>query len=702
VSASNQLRNYPGDLLINASANNSAGNNIGDPALYTGTRTWSNLAVLNWNHSVFKAAEHQLALNLNLSWGQDNRITGRLDPAYELANRSPTGGIDLNTMQFTGFGDLPFPITDDIITNVRLNQGLRIPYIGRSDLLATQPYRMNPYGLSASEGWYTSGVDDSRVMTLYHENRYRAFGQVDWQANRYHRFNFGGEYNKSDLSFWSGALSDEIFLVSYAGKPRTVALWGSDRLDLGDVVLELGVRWDQMNANALFPNTPGRISSNPAWSALAATDADSLAASIARVFTPSVTHNALSPRLRVSFPITDRTDFRLSYAHQVNTPEFNTLLSGTNSDLSFTNTNDFFGGDIGFGKTILFEFGVRHAFSADLVFDVSAYNKDFVANPAYRIEKIADPTTGGTKDVNVLTSSDFGYARGIDMSLIRRIGSWFNASLAYTLQFSQNTGSDPFSYLNTSGRQFYSVINEQVPPPEQALPTNDSRTHNIVATVSMSVPNDWKRGTAIGNVLHDLGVFITARAQSGLPFTRLINNGSGETAPFERFGLTGQALEPINASTMPWNKFLDLRLNKGIKIGKLDWTLYADIRNLFNWQNVVALFAETGDVTNPLNRKLQIQSEQSTLAAEASSNGALLLDGSVDLKNVGCASWTGDAGPVNCVMLQRTEARWGNADGIYTPTEQLRALNAWYDSFNGVQRMYGSPRQIRIGAELSF
>jgi hypothetical protein len=713
ISAQQQRRGYPGFLTVNAGAQNSAGNNIADPELYTGARVWSKLAVLNWNHSVFKAAEHQLSLNVNLSWGQDNRITGRLDSSYERSTESPTGGISLKPMQFTGFGDLTFPIADSIITNIRLNQGLRIPYIGRSDLLATQAYRMNPYGLSASEGWYTAGIDDGRPLTMYHENRYRSFAQVDWQANRYHRFNFGGEYNKTDLSYWYGALSDMIFLSAYAGKPYTAALWAADRLDLGDVVIELGVRYDRMNAGALFPNSPGRISTNPAWSPFAATNSDSLAASLARVYTPAQTHTALSPRLRVSFPITEHTDFRLSYAHQVNTPDFNTLLNGTNSDLSFTNTNDFFGSDIGFGKTILFEFGVRHAFSSDLVVDVSAYNKDFVANPAYRIQRLPDPATGAESDINVLTSSDFGYARGIDANVIRRIGTWMNASLSYTLQYAKNTGSDPFSYLNTSGRQFYSALNEQVPPPEQALPTNDQRTHNIVATVALTVPSDWRRGTTMGVIFRNLGVFVAARAVSGLPYTRLDNTGQGQVAPFERFGLTAQAVEPINASTMPWTKYLDLRLNKGFKVGGTDWTVFADIRNLVNFKNVVSLFAETGDVKNAANREKQLSSEQATLATEAGNNHAFNagdhavilngtnLDPTVD-SPLACSAWIGDSGPVNCVMLLRTEARWGDGDGIFTTAEQSAALNAWYDSFNGVSRFYGTPRQIRVGAELSF
>ena len=447
----------------------------------------------------------------------------------------------------------------------------------------------------------------------------------------------------------------------------------SDRLDLGDVVLELGVRYDQMNAEALFPNTPGFISKNLLWSKDAATNDDSLAASIARVYTHSVTHTAVSPHLRVSFPITERTTFRLSYAHQVNTPEFNTLLSGTNSDFVFTNTNDFFGSDIGFGKTILFEFGVRHAFSPDLVLDISAYNKDGVANPAYRVETITyaiDSVTNGTKSVNVLRSADFGYARGIDVSMIRRIGAWMNASLAYTLQFAKSTGADPFAYLNTSGREFYSVLGEQVPPPEQALPTNDQRTHNFTGSIALNVPSDWKRGSAMGSLFRDMGVFVTFRAISGLPYTRLENTGQGQTAPFVRFGLAAQKVEPINSSTMPWSKYLDLRLNKGIHVGRMDWTLFADVRNLLNFKNVVQLFAETGDVQSPDNRKKQLDAEQNLLQTEASTNGAFRAsDKAVILNGTGgaskCSAWATDAGPVNCVMLQRTEARWGNGDGIF-------------------------------------
>src|SRR5207245_5462129 len=136
----------------------------------------------------------------------------------------------------------------------------------------------------------------------------------------------------------------------------------------------------------------------------AATDPAQYAAFLADtgIWTPSVGHRALSPRLRVSFPVTEKTGFRLSYSHQVQSPEFTTLLSGTNNDLSFTNTNDSFGRDVRFGKSILFEFGVRHAFSQDLVLDVSAYYKDKVYDLYYMILPFYHTKNRATNSFNMI------------------------------------------------------------------------------------------------------------------------------------------------------------------------------------------------------------------------------------------------------------------------------------------------------------
>jgi Carboxypeptidase regulatory-like domain len=689
IAGGNQSRTWPGS-------------NIVDHDLYTGTHSWNRLAVANLTHSFFKSAERELALNVNLSWQRNRGITGPLDPSVEVGTRDPRMGITFTTLKFAGFGDLPFPITDDIVRNVRSNTGLRTPLLDRSDLRSRQPFRLNPYGLQ-SGGWTTEGFDVGGALNS--EDRYRAAAQVDWQASRFHRFNFGGEYKRTTLAYWNSSFLRQTFMDVFRAKPVTYAAWAADRLDLGDVVLELGVRYDYMDTKAMFANTPGRIFTNPSWQNGADTSQAIYDANLAAVFTPAQAHHTLSPRLLVSFPITDQTDFRLSYSHQVQTPDFITLLSGVNNDLSFTNQNDAFGRDVTFGKSIQFEFGVRHAFSPDLVLDVAAYNKDKVSDLTYRIKSFPDPTTGAVQNLNVLTNADFGYARGLDFKLDKRIGSWMSFSGSYTFQVARSTGSDPLSYLNTSARQISQVTNDRLPPPEQPLPTNDNRMHNFVGSMSLTVPVDWRRGSTLGNVLRNVGVFATFRATSGLPYTRLQNSGSGQTAPAVGFGLIATQVEPINSSTMPWTKNIDLRVNKGLRIGRADLTAFVDLRNAFNFKNVVALFAETDDVVNALHRQTLLSSEFTNLRIEADGNGRLLANGSIDLRP-SCSGWTsgsaGVNGPVNCVSLRRVEARFGDGDGVYTPAEQSTALNAYYDLFNGVQNFYGAPRHIRLGFELTF
>ncbi|MGH9258565.1 MAG: carboxypeptidase regulatory-like domain-containing protein, partial [Acidimicrobiales bacterium] len=356
------------------------GTNLDNPAIYRGQHNWSRLAALNLSHQVARTAERALAVNLNVSWGRDRLINAPLDPGFEADSRSPTGGFHLGGMEFAGLEGFPFPIDERIIRDLRTNSGTRgIPHFGRSDLELGQAGRINPFGVSSRQAWWTDGI--AVQATTLSETRYTGRLVVDWQANRFHRLTLGGDAKKTELAFWSSNVQRQIFMNAYVVDPVQYGLFASDRHDLGDEVLELGVRWDYYKSNALFAKTPARISSvDPGsappggrlWNPAGATDDTAYANSLARTFDEGQAHTTLSPRLRVSFPITDKTGFRLSYSHQVQSPEYTTLLTGVNNDLSFTNQNDVFGRDLDFGKSILFEFGVRHALSQDLVLDVSA------------------------------------------------------------------------------------------------------------------------------------------------------------------------------------------------------------------------------------------------------------------------------------------------------------------------------------------
>src|SRR3989442_2960391 len=134
------------------------------------------------------------------------------------------------------------------------------------------------------------------------------------------------------------------------------------------------------------------------------------------------------------------------------------------------------------------------------------------------------------------------------------------------------------------------------------------------------------------------------------------------------------------------------------QMGGRELRAYADVRNLFNFTNVLGLYAETGAVTNDVFKAKTLDPELTNLGAEASQAGALNPDGSINLSG-NCNTW---GSPPNCVALRRVEARFGNGDLLYTPAEQTRVLDTYYNSFFGPWRFYGPSRTVRVGVELGF
>jgi len=256
------------------------------------------------------------------------------------------------------------------------------------------------------------------------------------------------------------------------------------------------------------------VSTNPMF------DANDPAASLDSIYKADESHSYLSPHIQVSFPVSDRTNMRFSYAHQVQAPDFSLIYSGVNTDLSITNTNQVYGADLDFGKTITFEFGLRHAFSDDMVLDFSAYNRDVQANAAGRVLSIYDPVALAYTDERYYTNQDFGNYRGFDIRLDKRIGSLFNGTLAYSFADAKNTGSDPNTYINFGSR----IVNQlqpsgQEPPPSAYLPTTYPRPHNLAGSFSVTFPNGWNAGSTMGAIFQNVGIFATFRVASGTAYT---------------------------------------------------------------------------------------------------------------------------------------------------------------------------------------
>jgi len=636
-----QRRFWPGAAILN-------------PALFQGQHGWSRAAILNLSHQVFREADRALGFNLTASWQEDNLLAGLLDPAYEVSSRFPALGIELSTVRFAGLDAIPYPVTDELVLLWLAGRGGSVPYSGRDDLRPVQEFRLNPMAMAGGE-WFTQGVDGDGQM--HRERRYTTQLTADWQIDRFNRLTLGGEGHWTTVAHWeTGSVLLSSFAWLFRESPTTYALYGSDRLDLGDLVLEVGLRWDYFHTHARFPKVPGELYYAPAVDSTL----DSMAVGYARATYPGVGHSAWSPRVRVSFPVTEWTDLRLSYGKQVQQP-----------DLYFT----FWNNDVTFGQTILYEFGARHAFSRGTVLDVAFYNKDIRSEISLRKVKYDDPQNPGAPIFPfVFLNLDYGYVRGADVKLDLRLGGGFAGSAGYGYQTSRSTGSDPLSVARQTITQ---VTVDSIGPAQAVNVTNFDRTHNVLATLAWAVSDGSAAARLFGGALRNVGLFATARYQSGLPYTRLDRGG-------DRVGA-------FNDSRLPPLRNVDARLTKGFSLGRVDATAYLDARNLLNFRNTINVFRETGNVSYSLDRETNIDNEVLQLRGEAGTSD-------VDVGN--CAE--SPLNPVNCVALNRAEARYGDGDGLFTEVEQRRAFGAWYDMVSGAQWFYGPPRRIRFGVQLSF
>jgi hypothetical protein len=694
-------------------------NRLALPSL-RGFSNQSRVATLNWAPNLSKSVERALALDVSLSYQEDGTIGGQLTNESAQSSRNPFGGFILRPMRFL-FDFDNFPIDERLIQNLRLNdrrndRRFRIHPVDWEDpsLRGVDDLRNDAYGLygqfqtfgfsMGGDSWkFRESGGQLGTINLYAERRYVGKATLDWQTDRYSRLKLGSEVTRYTITNFGAPLDHPG--EAYLGRPIRWNAFVEDRLDFGDVVVVGGLRYDHYDTRASRPyaiDTAGNRYQFPRISSLPGFDPANPTATFVR----DRPHGYLSPRVQVSFPVTDRTNFRLSYAHQVQAPDLGLLLSGINMDLDVNSVGQVVGADLDFGKTIAFEFGIRHAFSDDMVLDVAAYNKNIVADPAARVVTRFDPATGRDARINIMTNLDFGSVRGLDVRLDRRFGQFFNGTFGYAYQHARNTGSDPFTYIYYGSLIEDPTTGRPQPPPQGTLPTNNSRPHALTAAFSITFPGDWKRGSLLGQVLRNVSVFSTLRYTSGTAYSRC-GTSTEDQSVLSSENCARQFPEGINTQRLPPFKELNARLVKTFAVGHQDVSGYLDVRNLLNFKNILEVFATSGSLRNDFERAENLKADLDDLANERNINGAVGPDGGIDLTfpHEACNNWVSSKqhpAAANCMYLIRAEQRFGDGDGVFTIEEQSRAINALYDVARGEHAHTAPGRRARVGFEIAF
>jgi outer membrane receptor protein involved in Fe transport len=266
-----------------------------------------------------------------------------------------------------------------------------------------------------------------------------------------------------------------------------------------------------------------------------------------------------SPRIGLSFPISDRGVFHFSYGHFFQIPNFNYLYMNPDFDLGSGTGNQGVVGnaDLKPEQTIVGEIGVQQQLSDNFSVDITAYLKDIRDLTGTRAEEII--VYGGAASYSRLVNSDFGVVKGITIALNQQNPSGLYTSFDYTLQIAKGTASDPEAYRNaiSGGNQ----------PEIQLNPLDWDQRHTINGTVGYNHKN--------------YGINFIGRWGSGLPYT-----------PQSSEDITSLL---TNAGTKPPTLTIDAKSYYRFTLsGRYSVELFIRIQNLFDKLNEVNVYDETG------------------------------------------------------------------------------------------------------------
>ncbi len=251
--------------------------------------------------------------------------------------------------------------------------------------------------------------------------------------------------------------------------------------------------------------------------------------------------NSFSPRAGLTFQLTPVTTLNLSTGLYTQAPEYLWVSSDPlNKNLKFI-------------KAAHYVAGIEHLFSEDLRLTVEAYYKKYDNYPVSVYIPTLIMVNGGAENgpnfVGEATSAGYGYVKGIDISLHKKLtGSGFYGMLNYSLSESKFTalkgGPKPGSF--------------------------DYR-HNLTIIAGYQLSNDWLIG-------------IKYRYTTGRPYT-----------PFDvqRSIYMGRGVyqtDKYNEARMKDYNRLDIRVDKKWNLKKLTIVSYIEMQNILNTTNVYQYF----------------------------------------------------------------------------------------------------------------
>ncbi|MGD8717840.1 MAG: TonB-dependent receptor [Candidatus Zixiibacteriota bacterium] len=374
----------------------------------------------------------------------------------------------------------------------------------------------------------------------------------------------GVGFKTQDVDFYQiQPYSSNVYTDIFHVYPYEAHAYVQDKLEYSGMVINLGVRMDLFDPNATYPEDPydyvwGFTHSPVTGEEWVRVNSDGQYRSYAEMPRKQAEKSyQVSPRVGVSYPISDIDKLHFSYGHFFQVPPLIYLYRS--SQIELTGAYPIMGNpDLKPQRTVQYEIGVEHLFTDDLKATVSAYFKD--------IRDLID-----TERINYeqgfnytkIISADFGSVRGMELSVDKRMTKNFSGNLGYTFSVAKGLASSYYQGYN------YAYRGWNVPNKENLLDWD--QTHKLDLTV------DYRTTLA---EIHGLGANTTLTYGSGMPYSR----------PPE-----GAGQPKINSERMPWTINWNLKADYSLSYWGLKYTAYCEVINLLNHDNVFNFGEDEGD-----------------------------------------------------------------------------------------------------------
>lgn len=389
--------------------------------------------------------------------------------------------------------------------------------------------------------------------------------ELDWYKLYDHEYNLvsptsgtGIDSVYTPIYLQLGAISNQDVAgnQAYTKYPTQFAAYVQDKAEYDIMIVNIGLRFDYFKPNTQYlydlknplrdPNFPN-----------------------AGKMVEATAKTQLSPRLGISFPITDNGIIHFSYGHFFQIPSFSNLYDNPGELVLETGGLASVMGnpDLNAQKTVMYEIGLQQALSSDLSLDFTVYDRDIRNWLGMEIINTYQGVNYGR-----YINRDYANVKGFIVTLDKRFSELFSLKVDYTFQIAEGDASDPMSV-------FY---NNQTSPP--------------IETNKIFVPLDWDQRNTL-NIEADLG------RPDDWSIGLIFNYGSG--FPYTEDVRISQGLLFDNNGVKPPTYNVDLRAQKSFRIaGGLNANLFALVYNVLDIKNEYNVNAATGRANDYLQQDI--------------------------------------------------------------------------------------------------